>query len=120
MPVFAKAVEHQVYPNSFKLAGDACVVQGAMLLDEQQRIFHARQIFRPAAPASNPDSVKVPTNGHRQINSVDDAKASLRWSVVFLAHRMQSEPATIRRGHAMKPLALGFEPDQAFHGRLLE
>jgi hypothetical protein len=83
MPVFAKAVEHQVYPNSFKLAGDACVVQGAMLLDEQQRTFHARQVFRSAAPASDPDSVKLPANGHRQLNSVDDARASLRQPVAF-------------------------------------
>jgi len=33
----------------------------------------------------------------------------------FLLIGMQSEPATIRCGHAVNPLALGFKPDQAFH-----
>lgn len=120
MPVFAKAVEHQVDPNSFKLAGDAGVVQGTMLLDEPQRSFHARQVFSSVAPASDPDSVQVPTSGHRQLNSIDDPRASLRRSVAFLAHRDE-----IRTGHdparaRHKPLALGFEPDQTFHRRLLE
>ena len=93
MPVFAKAVEHQVYPNSFKLADDACVVQRAMLLDQPQRTFQARQVFRPAAPASNPDSIKVPTNGHRQlILSTMRARRGGLWRFLLIMNE-------IRTGH---------------------
>jgi hypothetical protein len=55
-----------------------------VLLDQQQCAFQVRQVFWRTAPASNPDSIKVPANGHRQFYSVRDART--KRPVVFLAH----------------------------------
>lgn len=75
------------YPNSFKLADDACIVQGTILLDQRQRVFNARQLHCRTLKASDPKAVKAAGRGHRQTNSLEEAWASRGRLVAFPAHR---------------------------------
>jgi hypothetical protein len=85
--IVGKVVDHRCYPNSFKLADDACIVQGTILLDQRQRVFNARQVLRRTHKASDPKAVNAAGLGHRQTNSVEEAWANRGRLVAFPAHR---------------------------------
>src|ERR1043166_4946698 len=86
MPIFAKAADHQGYPNALKLADDACIVQRTMLPDQRECAFDARQVLRRTSPASDPNPVDVAGGRDRQLDSVDEARANLRRLLAFVAH----------------------------------